>query len=175
MPETPRPLSPGPDEIVAVLRDGAREDWERFRARYPNFPLGKDGAGVRWTLTAASCGSPECVRWCVETGAELLFIDGAGMTVLHACIERTDPPMKHDVLAELIAAGADLDAIGYNGWAPLHVTAVRGDRRSAELLLQAGADKDVRTPIDDCSTPAEEALASGHDDLARFIRDYPTR
>ena len=171
MPETPA-ASPSPDEIVAMLRNGSSDDWERFRLRDSSFPLGRSKLGVRWILMAVSCGSPECVCWCIEQGAEIDFVDESGATVLHACIERTDPPMKYDVLVELIAAGADLDLIGYNGWAPLHVAAVRGDRQSAALLLDAGADNQVRTTIDDRSTAAEEAFASGHDDLARFIRDY---
>jgi hypothetical protein len=39
------------------------------------------------------------------------------------------------------------------------------------MLLTAGADPSARTRIDDLTTPADEAEAAGHHELARMLRN----
>lgn len=123
-------------------------------------------------LMAVGCGSPACVRWMLDAGVDIDFRDAAGSTVLSGCIERRDET-KYEILEMLLKAGANVDAFGFNGWAPLHLAAVRNDRRAVEMLLNADADKELRTSIDDCATASEAAASAGHHEMARFIRDWP--
>ncbi|WDI30817.1 ankyrin repeat domain-containing protein [Hyphococcus flavus] len=160
------------DKLLCLFRDGAPDDWTDFSNEEKSFPQGNDSTGVPWIIEIVSCGSPECVRWAIEHEVELKFRAKTGDTVLHACIERKKSASKYEILSILITAGADIDLTGYNGWAPLHLAAVRNDMRSAEILLDAGADKFLRTTIDDCATAEEEAISAGNKDLARYIREF---
>ncbi len=160
------------EALLALFRDGTPADWAQFAIDEKSFPQGTDYVGAPWVLVVVTCGSPAAVKWMIDAGAKINFRDNTGDTVFHSCIERKDNDQKYAILELLIAAGGDIEIVGYNGWAPLHVAAVRNDQRSAEILLKAGADKTQRTPIDDCATPAEEALSFGHKKLAKFIENF---
>ena len=91
-------------------------------------------------------------------------------TALHAAIEwsRED---RIEVLKLLIAARPDLACRGSNDWTPLHLAAARDDVDAMRIRLDAGADPNVRTRIDDYATAEEEAHPLYHRS-ADFIRDY---
>ena len=63
----------------------------------------------------------------------------------------------HDVLRALIDAGADVNARGLNDWTALHFAVAADDPVAVEMLLDAGADPDARTRIDDLETPLDIA------------------
>ncbi|MFD9128149.1 ankyrin repeat domain-containing protein [Kitasatospora sp. NPDC059571] len=65
--------------------------------------------------------------------------DRMGRTAVH------DAAMRGDVakLCELLAGGADPDAVDAAGWTPLHFAAQAQDPVTAEALLSAGALADV--------------------------------
>lgn len=67
---------------------------------------------------------------------------------------------RHALLAELIAAGADLEARGINDWTALHVAAVHDDDVAVRILLEAGADPQARARIDDLESPVDVAEQS---------------
>jgi ankyrin repeat protein len=69
---------------------------------------------------------------------------------------------------EFISAGADLNQGDRNGWKPLNWAAARGKLEIVQLLLQHGAD--VYAVGQDQRTPAMIALAAGHADVARHLR-----
>jgi ankyrin repeat protein len=69
----------------------------------------------------------------------------------------------------LLAAGADVNAVQRDSYAPLHAAAQHGDDEMVELFLSAGADPTAR--IADGSTPADLAEAAGHADVARRLRE----
>jgi ankyrin repeat protein len=139
------------------LRDGEAEDWGLLATTVDGFPHGVDKfIGRRWIINAIDCGSPESVHWLLAQSVELSFWDAEGRTVCEACLER-DWPEKYDLLRALIAAGANLDDRGMNGWTPLHLAAVRNDVEAVKLLIKAGADVNARTKIDYYSTPLEDA------------------
>ena len=59
----------------------------------------------------------------------------------------------------LIAAGADVDAVGDMDQTPLHVAIMQDDIAMARLLLDAGARTDIRSEFG--KTAIEEARAKG--------------
>lgn len=69
-------------------------------------------------------------------------------------------------------ASADLNEHGMNDWTPLHEAAIREDFDCIRLLLNAGADKSVKSRIDDSATAEHEARLLGHIQSANLIRDY---
>jgi uncharacterized protein len=73
-----------------------------------------------------------------------------------------------DVVAVLLAAGADVHAVQRHGYTPLHGAAQNGAGVTVDRLLAAGAERTVRT--DDGRTPADLAGAAGHPELAARLR-----
>ena len=83
-------------------------------------------------------------------------------------------PDRAEVVALLLGHGADADQRGANDWTPLHRAACQGTAPLdiIALLIDSGADRTVRTRIDDFATPEEEARHLGHVKAADFLRDY---
>ncbi|WP_343067896.1 ankyrin repeat domain-containing protein [Sulfitobacter aestuariivivens] len=134
-----------------------------------NFPKGGDGTfGNRWISYAIVSGNPAAVTWMINEGADLNFRGDDGYTVFDDCLE-LEGEARHEILSVLIAAGADVNQHGSQDWTPLHRAAVMDDERAMVMLMDAGADRDRRTRIDDCTTPAEEARLLGHPASADFI------
>ncbi len=69
-----------------------------------------------------------------------------------------------DVVAVLVAAGADVNATQRHGWTPLHGAAQNGSPASVERLLAAGADPAARN--DDGVSALELARQAGHEAIA---------
>jgi len=112
----------------------------------PNWPVAD---GFPPLIAALSCSQPT-----------------AGATV------RTD---VHELVAMLLAAGADVGQRGVNDYTPLHLAAAQGDLRAVDILLEAGADPDEITRIDDLETPLEVAAAAGHLLIVDRLRPLTTR
>ena len=64
-----------------------------------------------------------------------------------------------DVMARLLDAGADPNQRGLNDWTALHMAVHETNVEAVRLLLARGADRELRTRIDDCDTPLEMARA----------------
>lgn len=159
-------------EIMRVLRLGSTEDLEELEQMLDNFPEGTDDVlGQRWITNAIECGSLSSFEWMIRKGVKLVFDEIGGYGVIASCIE-TESPDKYKILDSLIKAGADLNQQGFDDWTPLHQAAVHEDWKALEMLLDAGADKTIRTRIDDCTTPAEEARLLGREKAARYIEEY---
>ncbi|MFZ2109579.1 MAG: ankyrin repeat domain-containing protein, partial [Roseiarcus sp.] len=73
----------------------------------------------------------------------------------------TDRQDRLDVVRLLLSFGADVQQRGVNDWTPLHYVVSLDDATVVTLLLAHGADPNVRTRIDDCGTPLEEAEKFG--------------
>ena len=116
---------------------------------------------------------PTAVRWMIDNGAPVRIEVDDGFPLLHLAIDRTDSAAhRADLVARLIAAGADIDERGANDWTPLMRAAAAGDREIVALLLGAGADRAARTRIDDFATAEEEMRYLGRLEMADFIRDW---
>ena len=62
-----------------------------------------------------------------------------------------------DILTLLLSFGADPNQRGINDYTPLHMAVGEGNALAVQILLDNGADAELRTRIDDCDTPLEMA------------------
>ena len=75
-------------------------------------------------------------------------------------------PDVDEVVRLLLAHGVDPNQRGVNDYTPLHMAVAMRNLLAVHRLLEAGADPDLQTRIDDCTTPLEDARAAG---LAEFV------
>ncbi|WP_051279701.1 ankyrin repeat domain-containing protein [Hellea balneolensis] len=159
-------------DALEVLRDTDESKLEALSVAISGFPFEKDNFVERyWITNAIDCGSLETVKWMISKGVELNFRDDEGYTPLHNSIDRT-LPNKYKILELLVQAGADVNAHGTNDWTPLHMAAVREDQRAMKILLQAVADRTIRTRIDSYATPEEEAKNLGKNKSVEFLANF---
>ena len=77
----------------------------------------------------------------------------------------------HKEVAELlIAAGADVDAMGGDRWTALLLAAGDGHKEIAELLIAKGADVNAKGWSE--STPLLAAVENGHKEIADLLRKH---
>jgi hypothetical protein len=74
-----------------------------------------------------------------------------------------------DVIRLLLSFGADPNQRGINDWTALHMAVAVRNLLAVQRLLDAGADSDLRTRIDDCDTPLEAARSAGLDVYAELL------
>ena len=157
------------DHIFERIQHGSIEDLERIALTTESFPSGKDDfIGRYWITNAIDCGSLESIRWMLSKKVPLDFRDDEGNTPLLSAIDR-EKPDKYVVLEILIKSGAPINEQGVNDWTPLHMAATRNDIKALKILVEHGADLTIKTDIDDCATPLEEARNSGCMKAVRFL------
>ena len=152
------------DRIRAIEAAAAAGDLNGLRAAFgdpADFPHVRDECGQTCLEYAIYRGPVSLVRDLLELGADANYSEHVGFPSLFAAIDR-EVPDRHEVLALLIAAGADVQQRGVNDYTALHYAACRDDATAVELLLRHGADPAARTRIDHYSTPLEEAERFGH-------------
>jgi hypothetical protein len=74
-----------------------------------------------------------------------------------------------EILRLLLSFGADPHQRGINDYTPLHMAVAERNLPAVHLLLDGGADPELRTRIDDCETPLEMAKAAGLADIAAVL------
>jgi ankyrin repeat protein len=116
------------------------------------------------------------IRELVELGADVNPIHHDGFPPLHAALSCSHPqpgspgrPDVVEVLRLLLASGADPNQRGLNDWTPLHSAVAYRNLDAIPVLLAAGADPHLRTRIDDCSTPREDAESAKLPDYVRVL------
>ena len=155
--------------LTGALRGGDIEALEEAAAIMDDFPEGRDDfTGCRWIINAIDLGSVASIRWMLDQGVDLAFRGDDGSTPLLSALERGGED-RYEVLSLLIAHGAPLDQRGSNDWTPLHSAAAREDLEALRLLVDAGANLQVRTRIDDYATPLEEARTLGRQRAVEFL------
>jgi ankyrin repeat protein len=80
--------------------------------------------------------------------------------------KRTD---VDDLLQLLLSCGADPNQRGINDYTALHMAVAERQPRAVQILLDAGADPELRTRIDECETPLEMATAAGLVEIAAIL------
>ena len=73
------------------------------------------------------------------------------------------------VLRLLLSFGADPNQRGINDYTPLHMAVAERNPLAVQVLLDRGADPELRTRIDEYSTPLEMAETAGLADIAALL------
>jgi ankyrin repeat protein len=118
---------------------------------------------------ASFFGQPQAVDLLIARGADVNAPSGnaAGLHALHSAVAG-----RHvEVVALLLAGGAEPGARQRGGWTPLMAGAAHGDEDIVGLLLDQGADPTARN--DDGKTAADLAEEAGHPPLAGRLRPAP--
>jgi uncharacterized protein len=74
-----------------------------------------------------------------------------------------------EILRLLLRSGADPNQRGINDYTPLHMAVAERDSLAVQILLDGGADPELRTRIDECETPLEMATAAGLTAIAEIL------
>lgn len=92
--------------------------------------------------------------------------NATGYTALTGAVARG----HREIVARLLAAGANANHRYGQGYSPLHEAAASGNAEITKLLLDHGADPNARS--DDGQSPLALALAQGHKDIAALLRRH---
>lgn len=113
------------------------------------------------------------MRELLEIGADPGMHDHDGFPPLIAALSCSNPRPGSagradvaEILALLLAFGADPNQRGINDYTALHMAVAERNLAAVELLLAAGADPREKTRIDECETPLEMARSAGHTEIA---------
>ena len=74
-----------------------------------------------------------------------------------------------EILRLLLSFGTDPNQRGINDYTPLHMAVAERNAHAVQILLDAGADPELRTRIDEYETPLEMAQAVGLDAIAAML------
>jgi hypothetical protein len=135
----------------------------------------RTGAGVlphwRWTLLhVATTGKAPLgvVSALVDAGSDVNAQDNEGNTPLHFSVKRINrenlPKQDYDgIIRLLLAKKGDVHIVNLGGISPLHTAvAFKADPSAVEMLIQAGADVNLKTLANfDGWTPLHGAAARG--------------
>jgi hypothetical protein len=74
-----------------------------------------------------------------------------------------------DIIRLLLAFGTDPNQRGINDYTALHMAVAEGNALAVQRLLDAGADPELRTRIDDYDTPLEMARSASRADIVAIL------
>jgi len=74
-----------------------------------------------------------------------------------------------EILRLLLSFGADPNQRGNNDYTALHAAVAFNNPLAVQILLDGGADPELRTRIDDCATPLEMAESAGSATMAGML------
>ncbi|CAE7475474.1 fem1a, partial [Symbiodinium sp. CCMP2456] len=97
----------------------------------------------------------------------MLPLETRSFTSKDAALVEAAAEGKLELVAQLLAAGADKDGQVRGGWAPLHAACRFGQTEVVTLLLDAGVQKDVPGPFGD--TPLCCAVNGEHADIVELL------
>lgn len=90
-------------------------------------------------INACVASSPEAVRFLIKNGAKVNYADNDGATALMYALFSDNSDQALDMVGQLIAAGADVNAKGGDGTTVLDVAHAKGNARVIDALVKAGA------------------------------------
>jgi hypothetical protein len=140
-------------------------------------PNGRVHDAIRSCLVYAIYHSPlSFIRTLLEMGADpnAPADDGFPPIIAALSCSRDVPGVTarsdvEEVLRLLLSRGADPDQRGINDYTPLHMAVAERNALAVQILLDAGADPELRTRVDECESPIEMAVAAGLVDLAAML------
>jgi ankyrin repeat protein len=158
------------DDLLRIDAAFAAGDLAALRAAVgdpPDFPNNPMPSGIGPILTYAIYWSPlRFIEALLAIGADPNGHDNDGFPPLLAALCKTHPQPGSlartdvvEVMARLLDAGAEPNQRGLNDWTALHMAVHETNVEAVRLLLVRGADRELRTRIDDCDTPLEMARA----------------
>ena len=85
-------------------------------------------------------------------------VNNSGLTALHYAVGHVrdiggsvrdigDPPPNLAIVRMLIEAGADINKLTNSGWTPMRFAATRGHPEATKILIDAGADLNISSPL----------------------------
>jgi hypothetical protein len=155
-------------------------DLEALRAAVDDPALVPNGV-IRHTigscLVYAIYHSPlSFIRTLLEIGADPNAPADDGFPPLIAALTCTrDEPGANrrtdvdEIVRLLLSFGVDPNQRGINDYTPLHMAVAERNTLAVQILLDGGADPELRTRIDECETPLEMAQAAGLDAIAAIL------
>jgi hypothetical protein len=140
-------------------------------------PSGRLSDAIGHCLVYAIYHSPLAfIRTLLEIGADPNAPVDDGFPPLIAALSctrdapgATKRPDVDDIIRLLLSFGADPNQRGINDYTPLHMAVAERLPSAVGILLDGGADPELRTRIDACDTPLEMAEASGRADIAVIL------
>ncbi len=165
------------ERIDGAFRKG---DLDALRAAVGDpglIPNGRMSDTIGPCLTYAIHLSPlGFIRTLLELGADPNApIDGGFPPLIAALTCTREGPGKtrrtdvDDVLRLLLSFGADPNQRGINDYTPLHMAVAERNPLAVQILLDSGADPELRTRIDEYETPADMARNAGLADIAATL------
>ena len=165
------------ERIDAAFREG---DLDSLRAAVDDpalIPNGRMPDTIGPCLTYAIYRSPlRFIRTLLEIGADPNAPAEDGFPAVIAALScartprcatgRTHVP---EILRLLLSFGADPNQRGINDYTPLHMAVAQQDALATQILLDAGADPDLRTRIDNYETPLDMAEAAGLEIISAIL------
>src|SRR5512138_811737 len=116
------------------------------------------------------------IRTLLEIGADPNAPAADGFPPLIAALSCSrDVPGSHrrtdvdDIIRLLLSFGADPNQRGINDYTPLHMAVAERNALAVQILLDGGADPELRTRIDEYETPLEMARAAGLESIAAIL------
>lgn len=154
-----------------AIRDGKIDAIRDRVLKEPGYLESRDFVDETPLSAAIVWGQVELVRFLLEQGANpnVEFNDGESCLRMAAASDRDG---AGDIVALLIAAGADVREEEAIGDTPLHAAASNGNVEIARQLIEAGADVNRRTEIDGGDTPLLSAAFSGEPETVRFLLEH---
>ena len=163
--------------IEAAFRDGNIQALRAAVDDPAQLPNGPMPLSIGSCLVYAIYHSPlSFIRTLLELGADPNAPVDDGFPPLIAALTCTRPergvPPRTDVdriIGFLLEFGADPNQRGINDYTPLHMAVAERNALGIQLLLEGGADPDLRTRIDDYETPVEMAERAGLVEIVRIL------
>jgi ankyrin repeat protein len=157
-----------------------RGDLEALRAAVDDpavVPNGRMPDTIGRCLVYAIYHSPlSLVRTLLDVGADpnAPVDDGFPPLIAALTCTRDEPGANRrtdvdQIVRLLLSFGTDPNQRGINDYTPLHMAVAERNALAVQILLDGGADPELRTRIDECETPLEMAQAAGLDDIAAIL------
>ena len=121
---------------------------------------------------AAMNGYVNMVKFLLEKGANIHSRDKHGRTALLWAISRSPISLEHeDIIKLLVDGGTNIDLIDNRGYTALMYAVSKGCKRMIKLLLDAGADINIRSNTLG-ATVMQIALRDGQQDIIDLLKKY---